>query len=248
MPSTSCVRRTPGTVPPGGPLKLSVLIPVFNEERTIEIVVRACLGVALPAPATMEIVIVDDASTDGTPSILARLAGPQVRVFRQARNQGKGAAVKRALAEATGDVCIIQDADLEYDPRDFPVMISPILEKGADAVYGSRFIGSHRVFLYWHFMANKSLTWLTNVLYDTMLTDMETGYKAVRTELLRAMNLKSNTFDIEPEITAKLFKRKHKVFEVPISYNGRSYAEGKKIKLRDAFIALWAIFRFRFSD
>lgn len=196
----------------------------------------------------MEIVIVDDASTDGTPGILQSLAGPQVRIFRQERNQGKGSAVKRALAEATGEVCIIQDADLEYDPRDFPVMISPILEKGADAVYGSRFIGSHRVFLYWHFMANKSLTWLTNVLYDTMLTDMETGYKAVRTTLLRDMKLRSNTFDIEPEITAKLFKRKRKVFEVPISYNGRSYAEGKKIKLKDAFIALWAIVRFRFGD
>lgn len=229
-------------------MKLSVLIPAYNEERTIERVVRTVLAVPLPPPTTLEIVIVDDASTDGTPAILARLAGDKVRVFRQAVNQGKGSAVARALAEATGDICIIQDADLEYDPRDFPVMIAPILEKGADAVYGSRFIGSHRVFLYWHFMANKSLTWLTNVLYDTMLTDMETGYKAVRTDILRSMNLKSKTFDIEPEITAKLFKRRYKVFEVPISYNGRSYAEGKKIQLKDAFIALWAIVKFRFTD
>jgi glycosyltransferase involved in cell wall biosynthesis len=193
-------------------------------------------------------VIVDDASTDGTAAILERMASPEVRIFRQDVNQGKGAAVARALTEATGDICIIQDADLEYDPRDFPVMIEPIVEKGADAVYGSRFLGSHRVFLYWHYMANLSLTWLTNVLYDTTLTDMETGYKAVRTEVLRAMDLKSRTFDIEPEITAKLFKKRLKVFEVPISYNGRSYAEGKKIRLKDAFIALWAIVKFRFTD
>ncbi len=209
---------------------------------------NAVLEVALPAEVSLEVVVVDDASTDGTPAILARQSDPRIRTFRQDRNQGKGSAVRRALAEATGEVCIIQDADLEYDPRDFPVLLDPILRKGADAVYGSRFIGSHRVFLYWHFMANKSLTWLTNILYDTMLTDMETGYKAVRTEILREMNLKSNTFDIEPEITAKLFRRKRKVFEVPISYNGRSYAEGKKITLKDAFIALWAIFKFRFTS
>ena len=202
----------------------------------------------LPGTTGREIVVVDDASTDRTARLLAGRASDVVRVFRQDRNRGKGSAIRRAIAEATGDICIIQDADLEYDPRDFPLLIAPILEKGADAVYGSRFTGSHRVFLYWHFMANKSLTWLVNILYDTMLTDMETGYKAIRTPLLREMKLKSNTFDIEPEITAKLFKKRRKVFEVPISYNGRSYAEGKKIGLKDAFIALWAIFRFRFSD
>jgi len=232
----------------GGTLKLSVLIPVYNEQQTIESVLAAVLAVRLPDGVEIEAVVVDDASTDDTPTLLARQTDPRIRTFRQDRNRGKGSAVRRALAEARGDICVIQDADLEYDPRDFPVLLDPILEKGADAVYGSRFLGSHRVFLYWHYMANKSLTWLTNVLYDTMLTDMETGYKAVRTEILREMNLRSNTFDIEPEITAKLFRKRRKVFEVPISYNGRSYAEGKKIGLKDAFIALWAILRFRFTN
>ncbi|MDZ4806125.1 MAG: glycosyltransferase family 2 protein [Candidatus Eisenbacteria bacterium] len=223
-------------------------MPAYNEEATIEAVLDAVLAVDLPGTTGREIVVVDDASTDRTAAILARRASDIIRVFRQDRNRGKGSAIRRAIAEATGDICIIQDADLEYDPRDFPLLLVPILERGADAVYGSRFTGSHRVFLYWHFMANKSLTWLVNILYDTMLTDMETGYKAIRTPILREMRLKSNTFDIEPEITAKLFKKRRKVFEVPISYNGRSYAEGKKIGLKDAFIALWAIFRFRFSD
>ena len=226
-------------------MKLSVLIPVFNEERTIEAVVRAVHAV----PLDKEIVVVDDASTDGTPEILRRLeAEGLVRAFRQPRNRGKGAAVRTAIENATGAICVIQDADLEYQPRDFPELIRPIVELGADAVYGSRFLGPHRVFLYWHYFANRFLTWVTNVLFDTMLTDMETGYKAVRTDLLRSFRLKSDTFDIEPEITAKLFKRRHKVFEVPITYNGRTYAEGKKIRAKDAVLALAALVRFRFTD
>jgi glycosyltransferase involved in cell wall biosynthesis len=225
--------------------RLTVIIPVYNEERTVERVVRAVAAV----PIDHEIVVVDDGSTDRTADILAGLEREGIaRVFRQGRNQGKGAAVRRAIAEARGEICVIQDADLEYQPRDFPELIRPIVELGADAVYGSRFMGPHRVFLYWHYAANRVLTGLTNLLYDTMLTDMETGYKAVRTELLRGMNLRSNTFDIEPEITAKLFKRKHKVFEVPITYNGRTYAEGKKIRAKDAVLALVALFRFRFAD
>lgn len=231
---------------------LSIIIPAFNEEATLASILDSVLAVELIGGAGKEIILVNDCSTDRTGEVVEQYIrehpGAGIRYFSHEVNRGKGAALHTGIREARGEYLIIQDADLEYDPRDFPLLIGPIVEKGADAVYGSRFTGSHRVFLYWHFMANKSLTWLTNVLYDTMLTDMETGYKAVRTELLRAMNLKSNTFDIEPEITAKLFKRKHKVFEVPISYNGRSYAEGKKIKLRDAFIALWAIFRFRFGD
>jgi len=226
-------------------MKLSVLVPVYNEEKTLEAVVRAVHAVDLDK----EVVVVDDASTDSTPAILARLENEGlVRSFRQDRNLGKGAAVRRAIAEATGEICIIQDADLEYQPRDFPSLIRPIVELGADAVYGSRFLGPHRVFLYWHYTANRFLTWLTNVLYDTMLTDMETGYKAVRTDVLRSLELRSNTFDIEPEITAKLFRRRLKVFEVPITYNGRTYAEGKKIRAKDALLAVRALLRFRFLD
>jgi glycosyltransferase involved in cell wall biosynthesis len=225
--------------------RLTVIVPVYNEERTIERVVRAVASV----PIEHEIVVVDDGSRDGTPEVLARLeAEGLVRVFRQTPNQGKGKAVRRGIEEARGEICVIQDADLEYQPQDFPQLIRPIVEMGADAVYGSRFMGPHRVFLFWHFAANRFLTWLTNVLYDTMLTDMETGYKAVRTSVLREMHLRSDTFDIEPEITAKLFKRGRKVFEVPITYNGRTYAEGKKIRAKDAILAMVALFRFRFTD
>ena len=226
-------------------MKLTVIIPVFNEERTIEQVVRAVAAV----PLDTEIVVVDDASVDRTPEILRALESEGlVRVFRQAHNRGKGAAVRRGIAEARGDICVIQDADLEYQPSDFPALIRPIVEYGADAVYGSRFLGPHRVFLYWHYAANRFLTWAANVLYDTMLTDMETGYKAVRTEVLRDMNLRSDTFDIEPEITAKLFKRGRKVFEIPITYNGRTYDEGKKIRAKDGVLAVLALVRFRFVD
>ena len=224
---------------------LSVIIPVYNEQQTIEQVVRAVGRVDIDH----EIVAVDDASTDGTVEILSRLESEGLlRMFRQPRNQGKGAAVRVGIAEARGKICVIQDADLEYQPSDFPELIRPIIELGADAVYGSRFMGTHRVFLYWHYAANRLLTFFTNLLYDTMLTDMETGYKAVRTEVLREMHLRSNTFDIEPEITAKLFKRHRKVFEVPITYNGRTYAEGKKIGPKDAILAVVALIRFRFSD
>ena len=226
-------------------MKLTVIIPVFNEERTLEQVVRAAAAVELDT----EIIVVDDASTDGTGAILERLEREgTVRAVRLDRNRGKGAAVRAGIAAATGEICVIQDADLEYQPRDYPELVRPIVELGADAVYGSRFLGPHRVFLYWHYAANRALTWLANVLYNTMLTDMETGYKAVRTDVLRGMRLRSNTFDIEPEITAKLFKRGRKVFEIPITYNGRTYEEGKKIRLRDAFLALAALIRFRFTD
>ncbi len=226
-------------------MKLTVIIPVFNEERTIEQVVRAVAAV----PIDTDIVAVDDASVDRTPEILRALESEGlVRVFRQTRNLGKGAAVRRGIDEARGEICVIQDADLEYQPSDFPALIRPIVEYGADAVYGSRFLGPHRVFLHWHYAANRFLTGAANLLFDTMLTDMETGYKAVRTEVLRGMNLRSSTFDIEPEITAKLFKRRCKVFEIPITYNGRTYAEGKKIRAKDGLLAVIALLRFRFVD
>jgi glycosyltransferase involved in cell wall biosynthesis len=225
--------------------KLTVIIPVFNEEATIETVVRAVAAVDLD----LEIVAVDDASTDRTAEILGKLEGEGlVRVFRQPLNQGKGSAVRIGIQEARGEICVIQDADLEYQPRDFPELIRPITELGADASYGSRFMGPHRVFLYWHYAANRLLTFMTNVLFDTMLTDMETGYKAVRTEILRDMRLRSNTFDIEPEITAKLFKRGARVYEVPITYDGRDYSEGKKVTWRDGFPALWTLIKYRFVD
>ncbi|MDB5081495.1 MAG: hypothetical protein JWP00_3419 [Chloroflexi bacterium] len=165
-------------------------------------------------------------------------------------NKGKGAALKTGFEHLSPEskIMIVQDADLEYDPTDYTILIKPIIEGKADAVYGSRFLGSHRVFLFWHYMANRSLTLLTNILYDTMLTDMETCYKAVRSEVIRDLKLRATRFDFEPEITAKILKRKLKVYEVPIHYSGRDYAEGKKIGLKDAFEALFALIRYRFSD
>ncbi len=173
-----------------------------------------------------------------------------LRFFYHPVNKGKGAALKTGFEHISSgsSIVIVQDADLEYDPADFPLLIKPILEGRADAVYGSRFLGSHRVFMFWHYMANKMLTLLTNILYDTMLTDMETCYKAVRSEYIRDLKLRANRFDFEPEITAKILKRKLKLYEVPIHYSGRDYNEGKKIGLKDAFQALFAIIRYRFSD
>ena len=223
-------------------MKLTVIIPVYNEERTIEQVVRAVAAVAMDK----EIVVVDDASVDRTPEILRGLeAEGLIRAFRQVPNQGKGAAVRRGIAEARGEICVIQDADLEYQPGDFPELIRPIVEYGADAVYGSRFLGPHRVFLYWHYAANRLLTWIDNVLYDTMLTDMETGYKAVRTGVLREMGLRSSTFDIEPEITAKLLRRGHRIVERPVRFQPRSRAAGKKIGWRDGVHAVGVLIRHR---
>ena len=211
-------------------------------------------------PFRKEILITDDCSTDGSRQILqtmeqenaTREADPcnTLRFFYHTVNQGKGAALKTGFDGISPDsrIVIIQDADLEYDPNDYPVLIKPITDGRADAVYGSRFLGSHRVFLFWHYQANKLLTLLTNVLYDTMLTDMETCYKAVRSEVIRSINFRARRFDFEPEITAKILKRKLKVYEVPIHYSGRDYAEGKKIGLKDAFEALFALIRYRFSD
>jgi glycosyltransferase involved in cell wall biosynthesis len=233
-------------IPPG--FKLSVVIPVYNEERWIREVVRRVQAV----PINKELVIVEDCSTDKTRDILKELEGGNVRIFYQERNQGKGAALRRGFQEATGDVVLVQDADLEYDPAEYPRLLQPIIEDRADVVFGSRFIGeTHRVLYFWHYIANKMLTLLSNWFTNLNLTDMETCYKVFRREVLKDIKVKSNRFGFEPEITAKVARRRNppwRVYEIPISYSGRTYEEGKKIGLKDAFNAFYCILRFRYFD
>ncbi len=226
--------------------KLTIIIPVFNEERTVEEIVRRVQ--AAPFPLEKEILLVNDASRDGTPKVLERLAGPGVRVFHHSVNQGKGAAIRTAQQHVTGDLVIIQDADLEYYPEEYEVLAKPILDGRADVTYGTRFLGTHRVFLFWHYAGNRLLTFITNVLYNTMLSDMETCFKMCKADVFTSMSLKSNRFGFEPEFTAKVFKRGYKVYEVPISYNGRGYEDGKKITWKDGVAALWFLLKFRFTD
>jgi glycosyltransferase involved in cell wall biosynthesis len=203
----------------------------------------------LAVPLRTELIVVDDGSQDRTREILGRLQGEYgFKLVLQPRNQGKGAALRRGFSEVTGDLVIIQDADLEYSPEEFPQLIELICQGRADVVYGSRFLGRHRVFLYTHYLGNRLLTFLTNVMYNTMLTDMETCYKVMRTEVLRSMTLKSDSFGIEPEMTAKIFKRGYRVYEIPITYDGRGYDEGKKISWRDGVVALWVLLKYRFTE
>jgi glycosyltransferase involved in cell wall biosynthesis len=221
--------------------KVSVVIPVFNERQWLPELLRRVQEVPIPK----EIIIVDDCSTDGPRDYLRALEADNIKVFFQETNQGKGAALRAGFAKATGDVVIVQDADLEYDPADYPTLLQPILDGRADVVFGSRFIGEqHRVLYFWHSIANFGLTMLSNMFTNLNLTDMETCYKVFRREVLTGLNLKSNRFGFEPEITAKVAKHTNpvwRVYEVPISYSGRTYEEGKKIRLKDAFNALYCI-------
>lgn len=228
-------------------MELSVVMPVFNERATIETILERVEAVNLAD----EIILVDDGSTDGTRDLLPQLAArfPHVQVILHETNQGKGAAVRTGIAAAKGDLILIQDADLEYDPRDFPTLLAPIQEGIADVVYGSRFLGApRRVAMFWHMVANKLLTLMTNVLFNSILTDMETGYKLFRRDVITTLPLKAKRFDFEPEVTAKLLKRKVRIYEVPIRFNPREYSEGKKIGLADAFEAVFTLVKYRFTD
>jgi len=229
----------------GASMDISVIIPVYNERDTIlEVVQRV-----QKQPFDKQIIIVDDCSTDGTAQMLKETDWPEnVQTYFHTKNMGKGAALRTGIPHATKAITIIQDADLEYNPDDFGVVLKPILDGVADVVYGSRFLGIHRSFMLHHYIGNKMLTIMTNVLYNNILTDMETGYKAFRTEIIQAVKIKSNRFDFEPEITAKVLKKGYRIYEVPIYYAGRDYAEGKKITWRDGFSAMWALLRFRFTD
>lgn len=231
--------------------KLSLLMAAYNEESTLRLCVERSLAAPLPDGLSRELICVDDGSTDCTWEIAERLAKQhtELRIFRQPANQGKGAALRRAIAEMKGDVAIFQDADLEYDPRDYGRLLKPILEGRADAVFGSRFTGEERKVLYfWHMIGNRLLTLLANMFNDINLTDMETCYKAFVGEHLRAIPLESNRFGIEPEITAKAARNRLRIYEVPIAYNGRTYEEGKKINWRDGLAAIWFILKYRFSS
>ena len=219
-------------------------MPVYNERTTVEEIIRRVLAV----PLRVQLIVVDDGSKDGSGDILDRLQGELGFTLLRQANAGKGAALRRGFAAVTGDVVVIQDADLEYSPEEYPDLIELICKGQADVVFGSRFIGRHRVFLFTHYLGNRVVTLATNVLYNTMLTDMETCYKVMRTDVLRSFTLHSNGFGIEPEITAKIFKRGYRVYEVPITYAGRGYDEGKKITWRAGFEALWVLLKYRFTE
>jgi glycosyltransferase involved in cell wall biosynthesis len=232
------------------PICLSILIPVYNEVRTIKEIVKRVEEVDL-GDVRKELIIVDDCSTDGTREVLKEMSlDSSCKFYFHGQNMGKGAALRTALTYTTGDIIIIQDADLEYDPKEYAELIKPVLEGRADVVYGSRLSGAKikRAFNYWHYVGNKFLTFITNLLYNAILTDMETCYKVFRADVIKNIQIKSNRFDFEPEITAKVLKRKYKLYEMPISYYGRDFSEGKKITWRDGFAAIWALIKYRFID
>tara|TARA_B100001093_G_scaffold519466_1_gene608615 strand:+ start:2000 stop:2692 length:693 start_codon:yes stop_codon:yes gene_type:complete len=230
-------------------MKLSIIIPCFNEENTIKILVEKVLRYNLHEK---EIIIVDDCSKDKSRDIIQLLAknNPTIRYFFLEKNLGKGGALKKGFNEANGDIILIQDADLEYDPKDYPLLMKPFEDTDADIVYGSRFLGGQyvRLHFFWHYLANKILTLTTNVVTNLNMSDMETGYKVFKKEVIKSIAINEKSFGVEPEITVKLAKKKYIFYEVPISYRGRSYEEGKKITLKDAFLALFCIFKYRFFD
>jgi len=219
-------------------------MPVFNERTTVETIIRRVLA----SPVRIQLIVVDDGSTDGTSEILENLSKSLTFTLLRQANAGKGAALRRGFAAVSGDLVVIQDADLEYSPEEYPDLIDLILKGHADVVYGSRFLGRHRVFLFTHYLGNRVVTLATNILYNTMLTDMETCYKVMHVDVLRSMTLKSNGFGIEPELTAKIFKRGYRVYEIPITYAGRGYEEGKKITWVSGLVALWVLLKYRFTE
>jgi len=224
--------------------RLSVVIPVYNEKNTILKVIECVLATGL----VHELIVVDDGSSDGTREVLDAFKHPLVRVIKHEKNAGKGAALKTGFAQVTGDIVVIQDADLEYDPREYPILMAPILEGKGDVVYGTRFAGgTHRVLYFWHYVGNRLLTLFSNMLTNLNLTDMETCYKIFRADVLKKIDIKSKRFGVEPELTAKVARLHCRIYEVPISYYGRDYSEGKKIGWRDGLAAMWHILKFRFS-
>jgi glycosyltransferase involved in cell wall biosynthesis len=233
-------------------VKLSILVPVYNERAVVQRSLSQVISAPLPENMERELILVDDCSTDGTSAILEQLAAsePRIRLFRHPVNKGKGAAVRTAIEQATGDFCIVQDADLEYDPSEYPRLLQPLLDGHADAVFGSRYLAGAqtRVLPFWHSMINKFLTLVSNMFSNLKVTDMETCYKVFRREVLQGIQLKSDRFGFEPEITAKISKGNWRIYEVSISYSGRTYAEGKKITWRDGVATLWCIFRFNLFD
>ncbi|HUO57880.1 MAG TPA: glycosyltransferase family 2 protein [bacterium] len=226
---------------------LSIIVPVFNEEKTVLPLLEKVQKVKLMGLAK-QIVVVNDGSSDGTARLLGKVKSSNVEIYHHEVNRGKGAAIRTAIPHTTGDFVVVQDADLEYDPNDYKTLLVPLLEGKTDVVYGSRFMGPHRAFLFLHYVGNKFLSLMTNILYNTTITDMETCYKLFRGDIIRSLKLRSNRFEFEPEVTAKILKKGYKLFEMPISYHGRGFEEGKKITWRDGITALVTLIRYRFTD